>query len=313
MLLMLKLVFMGTPVIAKEILEALCQNGYKPSLVVSQTAKAQGRGQQIQASPVEQFANGQKIPVLTTDNINSETDFEKVKAVAPDLILVAAFGQILRDPVLQLPKIACLNVHASLLPHLRGAAPIQRAIWEGDKKTGITIQKMAKKLDTGDILLQEELEILTKDTSGDLLKKLSALGGAALVKAVKLIETGKFTFTPQDESKATYAKKLEKTDSKVEWKKTAVEIERQIRALQPWPGTEICFGETKVKVFSASVVPNSHGTPGKIETDSKSFLRIQSANGTLELLEIQPENRKRMLVKDFLLGFRGNFPYTSVL
>lgn len=311
---MLKIVFMGTPAIAKSILESLCQHGYHPALVVSQTAKVAGRGHKIQPSAVEQFAVAQQLKCLTTDNINLEPSLSELKKIEPDLILVAAFGQILREPILQLPKIACLNVHASLLPRLRGAAPIQRAIWEGDQKTGVTIQKMAKKLDTGDILLQKEITIWPKETSGQLMERLSVLGGEALLEAVRKIEEGNYAFTPQEEAKATYAAKLDKSDSKILWTKTAQEIERQIRALQPWPTAEIEWGDQKLKVFSAEVIQSEQKEIGSVETDSRTYLTVQCGSGSaLQILEVQPENRKRMSMKDYLLGFRGNFPYRTVL
>lgn len=310
---MLKYVFMGSPPLAATILEKLCTELYPPVAVVTQVAKAAGRGQKISATAVEQYAKSQDLNVIATLDVNSPNTLPALKVFHPDLILVAAFGQILKQEVLDLPKLYCLNVHASLLPKYRGAAPFQRAIWNGDKVTGITVQKMARKLDTGDILLQKSLPIDPTDTSESLLAKLATLGGVALVEAVKSIETGKYRFTPQDEKEATYASKIAKEEAVISWSQPAQRIENQIRALQPWPVAETYLGKDRLKIFRATVEPGGGKKPGAILTDAKTFLRVQCGdNQALSLTEIQLENRKRLDIKNFLMAYRGSFPHTEM-
>lgn len=311
---MLKYIFMGSPPLAATILEKLCTELHPPVAVVTQVAKAQGRGQKISATAVEQFAKSRHLNLIATIDVNSPETLPALRVFHPDLILVAAFGQILKNDVLTLPKLYCLNVHASLLPKYRGAAPFQRAIWNGDKVTGITVQKMARKLDTGDILLQKSLPIDAADTSDTLLAKLATLGGEALVEAVRSIEAGKYQFTPQNEKEATYASKIAKEDAIISWDQPAQRIENQIRALQPWPIAETLLGKDRLKIFRAAVEPSSAGKkPGEITTDGKSYLRVQCGdNLALSLTEIQLENRKRLDIKNFLMAYRGSFPFSEM-
>ncbi len=309
----LRYLFMGSPPIAATILELLCREYAPPLTVVTQLPKATGRGQKVLPTAVEVLARQHSLPVIATENVNAPETLAELKSLAPDLILVAAFGQILREDILKLPTRYCLNVHASLLPELRGAAPIQRAIWEG-KKTGITIQKMARKLDTGDILLAKEIPIGAEDTSEILTQKLAMLGGECLVDAVRRVESGKEAFVSQDESKATYAAKLDRDDAPIDWGDSATEIHNQIRALQPWPVAETSLDGTRLKIFGARVVPlTPRSQPGDISTDGKENLVVTCGNGTaLSLTEIQLENRKRLGVRDFLAAYRGNFPHKKL-
>ncbi len=301
---MLKYIFMGTPQFAASILEKLSRELYPPVLVITQEAKAQGRGQKITETPVAVTAKNLNLKCIASANVNTEEMTAVMSAAQADLILVVAFGQILRDPILKIPKICCLNVHGSLLPKYRGAAPIQRAIWDGEKETGITIQKMAKKLDTGDILLKKVIPIASDDTSHSLFEKLSVLGGEALLESVKLIESGNYTFIPQDESLATHAKKLDKEEAPLDFSLPAKVLENHIRALQPWPIAEANFFQTRVKVFKAEVGKPTSKQASEIITDSKSYLEIACGDGkTLSILEVQPDNRKRMSIQDFLRGY----------
>lgn len=290
---MLKIVYMGTPEIASTILTAIHSAGYKPSLVVTQPAKPQGRGHKIEKSHVAKTSEKLGIPCVETDNASSGSALEAIRAANPDLILVVAFGQILKENLLSLPKIACLNVHASLLPKYRGAAPVQRAIWNGDLETGVAIQKMVRKLDAGDILHVKTTPIKPTETSGELLARLSVLGGEGLVESLQLIESGKFQFSKQDESKVTVAAKISKDEAKIDWKKPSDFIYNQIRALQPWPVAESVIEGVRVKVFKAEVV----------DRGAKAPIQMQCGDGkTLSILELQPENRKRMSAAEFLSG-----------
>lgn len=305
---------MGTPPLAATILEKLCDDLYPPIAVVTQVAKATGRGHKITPSAVEDLGRRLGLNVLSTLNVNATPTLDVLKTFEPDLILVAAFGQILKEEILKLPRLGCYNVHGSILPKYRGAAPIQRAIWEGQKTTGVTIQRIVRKLDAGDVVLKKEIEIDPHETSGQLMDRLAHLGGEALVEAVKQIESGKAQFIPQDESQVTYAKKIEKEDGVLNFTLPAGELFNQIRALQPWPVAETKFGETRVKIFKAEVISSpNQGMPGEIQTDHKSYLVIHCGQGTaLALTEIQPENRKRLKIHEFLQAFRGNFPFNKI-
>lgn len=308
---MLRYIFMGTPPLAATILEKLCTDLDPPAAIVTQLAKAQGRGQKILPTAVEQFARGRSLNVFSTLNVNAPETVAALRVFQPDVILVAAFGQILRDDILNLPKLFCLNVHASLLPKYRGAAPIQRAIWNGDAVTGVTIQKMAKKLDTGDVLLQKETNILPDETSGELMARLATLGAEALVEAMRLIDTDHYEFVPQDETLATYASKIDKADALVDWNQPAGRIYNQVRALQPWPVAETLLGTDRLKIFGARIVASPPGKkPGEVTTDGKTELVVTCGDGrALSLTMIQLENRKRLDVRNFLMAYRGTFPF----
>jgi len=303
---MLKTIFMGTPGIAAQILEKLCEKELVPSLVITQMAKPKGRGYQVTPSEVERYARTQDLNVMETLDVNAPATVGVLKTFHPDLIIVVAFGQILKDPILSLPRIGCFNLHASLLPKHRGAAPVQRAILEGDRETGVTLQKMVKKLDAGDIFLQEKCVIDEEETSGELLHRLGSLGGDLLVKAFSLWERGEGKLIPQDDSLATYARKLEKSESDLDLKRSAPELKRAIQAFQPWPIAQVDFFGEKLRIFKAAVVGGdlSKGV-GFIDSDSKTYLKIQCGGSeALSLLEVQQEGRKRLNIRDFLQGFR---------
>ena len=311
---MLKIIYMGTPPFAATILEKLCDELYPPVAVVSQVAKATGRGHKVIPSAVEDLGRRLGLNVITSLNVNASPTLDVLRTFEPDIILVAALGQILKEEILSLPKLGCFNVHGSLLPKYRGAAPVQRAIWDGETFTGITIQKVVRKLDAGDIVLKKEIAIEPEETAGQLMDRLAHLGGEALVESIRLIEAGKAHLTPQDESQVTYAKKIEKEDARVNFELPAHQVYNQIRALQPWPVAETKLGDTRVKIFGARVSPiKDAGKPGDIFTDHKSHLTIQCGQQTaLALTEIQPENRKRLKIHEFLQAFRGNFPFTKI-
>lgn len=312
---MLKTVFFGSPEFAAVILEKLSAYS-KPICVVTPPLKAKGRGQIIKKNPVQLVAESKNISVFNTDNINTPEFIEKLKALEADLFLVVAFGQLFKKGVLELPKIACLNVHASLLPRWRGAAPIQYALLNGDTKTGVSIQKMVLKLDAGDVLHSKEISLTGVETTDTLTQALSVLGGEALVEAIQKIESKKYSFNPQNESEVTFSPKIQKEDAKLDFNQSAIKLERRIRALQPWPVTYGLLGKDKLKIFKA-LVEQGHGEVGqeeigKVSTDHKTYLKIQCGEGVLSLKEIQLENKKRLNIIDFLNAYRGNFPYTRV-
>lgn len=311
---MLKYIFMGSPPIAANILETLCTELYPPTAVVTQVAKAKGRGQKITPTAVEKAAKQKGLQVIATSNVNTPQCLDQIRSFEPHVILVAAFGQIFKEELLSLPKRYCLNIHASLLPKYRGAAPIQWAIWNGDKTTGITIQKMVKKLDAGDILLRDEFEILPIETSGELLERMGNRGAQLAIKAIRLIEKDKETFIPQDESQATYAPKIDRSHARIDWNNKSSHIFNQIRALQPWPVAETRLGKERFQIYKATIISAKNSlAPGAIETDSRSHLYVQCGDDALlSLTEIQAENRKRLDIKEFLKAFRGVFPFRQM-
>lgn len=303
---MLKYIYMGTPGIAARILEILCDHEMPPALVVTQPARPKGRGFKVTPSEVEQYARTQDLNVLEAENVNAPGTVDVLKTFHPDVIVVVAFGQILKESILNLPKKGCLNVHASLLPKYRGAAPVQRAIMAGEKETGVTIQRMVKKLDAGDIFLQKKIEITPEETSGELLSRLAELAGGLLVEGLKTLQEGQGAFQAQDEDLATYAAKLEKSESDLDWSMSSQTLFNQIRGLQPWPVAQTTLQGEVVRIFKVKIVPGKSGAkPGMMHTDKKGFLDIQCGDGNaLSLLEVQQEGRKRLPISDFLKGYR---------
>lgn len=303
---MLKYIYMGTPGIAARILEKLCDHEYAPSLVVTQVARPKGRGHKVTPSEVEQYARTQDLNVIEALNVNDPGTLDVLKTFKPDLIVVVAFGQILKEGLLNLPKYGCINLHASLLPKYRGAAPVQRAIAEGEKETGVTLQRIVKKLDAGDVFLQKKTPILSTDTSEELLRRLAEEGGDLLIEGLKQIEQGKFECYPQDESQATYAKKLEKSESELDWKLPAEKLSNLVRAFQPWPVAQMHLDKESLRIYRVEIVPGQKGaSPGTIRTDRRTYLEIQCGDSkALSLKEIQQEGRKRMEIGEFLRGYR---------
>ncbi len=307
-------VYMGTPAFAATILHALLDAGRRPLAVACQPARATGRGMKLQPSEVEALAQSRNIPVLSTENINTPKNQAFLRGLNPDLFLVAAFGQILKESTLEIPKLFSLNVHGSLLPLYRGAAPIQRAILDGQTTTGITIQKMALKMDAGDILLKRTTPISATDTAGDLFARLADLGARALLEGLEQIDAGNYAFTPQDESQATYAAKLTKEEAVIDWNQSSSEINRRVRAFQPWPVAESKLGGERIKIFGSTPSEDKiSGPPGSLSTDHKTHLVVACGNATaLALTQIQLENRKKLETRDFLAAYRGQFPFSKM-
>lgn len=310
---------MGTPEFAATILRRIADAQGPPALVLTQPPREAGRGRKQSPSAVQTLCEQTGWHFDNPESVNTDASMKRLKDVTPDVILVAAFGQILKKPILELPKY-CLNVHGSLLPKYRGAAPVQRAILDGDTETGITIQRMARKLDTGDILLQKRLLIRRKETSAQLLDRLAELGAESLIESVRMIESGKEKFIPQVEADATNAAKLDKKDSPIDWTRTAMEIERQVYGLQPWPVAETRLGKDRLQVYGADAMPGVPAVPGStsaaragsIVTDHKTHVHVVCGDGRVALTEIQLENRKRLSIVDFLKGYRGKFPFSHV-
>lgn len=299
----MKIVFMGTPEFAAESLKALYESEHSVELVITQPDRAKNRGKKVQFTPVKEVAVEHETEVMQPEKIrNNEEIMEALTAINPDIIVVAAYGQILPEEILNLPKYGCINVHASLLPRLRGASPIQQAIVLGEEKTGVTIMQMAKGLDTGDMLTKSEIEIGSLNGS-QLHDALAEMGGVLLVDTLKLIEEGKVVPEPQDDELATYAGLISKKDGKIDFSKSPVEIERLIRGFDPWPGAFCNLGEDVIKFWKA--IPADETTAkqdGTVLAADKDGIKVACGGKVLVVTEIQAPGKKRMAVGDYLRG-----------
>lgn len=317
----MKIVFMGTPDFAEKSLNSLYEAGYNIEAVVTNVDKPKGRGMKLVPSPVKEFAMKKGIKVLQPEKIKKNEDFiEEIRKIAPELICVVAYGKILPKELLEIPKYGCINVHGSLLPKYRGAAPIQWAVINGDKITGITTMYMAEGMDSGDMILKEKVEIGNDETTGELWDRLADVGARLLVETVKLIEEGKAPKEKQGDN-FTLAPMLNKDMAKIDWEnKDAEEIKNLIRGLNPIMGAYSFFNGKKVKFWKAEVLsisevekefPEITEYKSRMEkvqsgtvlfSDSKKGLYIKANNGIISVLEIQGENARKMEIKDFLRG-----------
>ena len=299
---------MGTPDFAVDTLEAIVNAGHEVALVVTQPDKSKGRGKKVCYTPVKEKALEHDLPVAQPEKVREETFVEQLQAIAPDVIVVVAFGQILPESILNIPKYGCINVHASLLPAYRGAAPIQWAVIDGLTESGVTTMYMEKGLDTGDIILQSKLSLAPDETGGSLFDKLAKEGAALLVKTLTMLEAGTAIRTKQDESKSSYAKMLTKDMGCLDFNKDAVTLERLIRGLNPWPSAFTKIQDKTLKIYVAEVVSEdvitSAAEPGTvIAVDKKSFT-VRCGKGALRILNLQLEGKKRMDTSAFLLGYK---------
>ena len=304
----MRVVFIGTGGIGMPALQALLQSGeHQLTGVVTQPDKPVGREHRIEPSPIKKALIGTKIPILQPARIKDRESIEEIRALLPDVIVVMAYGQILPRAILEIPSLACLNLHASLLPRHRGAAPIQAAIASGDSETGITVMYMDKGLDTGDILLHRKIDILPTDTGGSLHDRLAQIAPDALLESLQLLAKAIAPRVPQNNALATYAPKLNRDDGKIDWAERAEVIERKVRAFNPWPGafTTVAAKSGKprsLKIFSASIVDLA-AAPGEILATEERSLVIAAGDRGLSLEEVQPEGRRRMTSAEFLRGF----------
>jgi methionyl-tRNA formyltransferase len=297
----LRIVFAGTPEFALPALRAAAQRG-EVVAVYTQPDRPSGRGRQLTLSPVKVEAIAHAIPVYQPENFKSEKAREQLRALAPDLMIVVAYGLILPPSVLAIPKMGCWNVHASLLPRWRGAAPIQRAIEAGDTRTGVCLMQMEKGLDTGPVLLSLETAISAEDTGGSLHDRLAALGGELLGDALKLLRAGMRPLAQfQSEQGATYARKLDKAEARLDWSQPADVLERRVRAFNPWPICEAQVADERLRVHAARAVPLDHGrTPGTVLAATKAGMDIACGKGALRLLQVQRDGGRPIAIADFL-------------
>src|SRR6266511_2335187 len=298
----MRIVFIGTGEIGVPTLQALLKSEHEIVGVMTQPDKPVGRAQLVEPPPIKKVVAARKMPVLQPPRIKDPRAIEDIRALEPDVIVVMAYGQILPRDVLEIPKIACLNLHASLLPRWRGAAPIQAAIAAGDCVTGITVMYVDEGLDTGDILLQRTIDIVPADTGGSLHDGLAKVAPEALRESLELLAKASASRIPQDNAFATYAPKLKREDGRIDWSDPAEAIERKIRAFDPWPCAFMEFDGRNLKVFSAVIV-DLRGTPGEILRSEKELV-VAAGEGALSLGEVQLEGKRRMSAAEFLRGHR---------
>ena len=300
----MRIVFMGTPDFSVPALEALAGAGHQVVAAVTQPDKPKGRGKAVQMTPVKEKALELGIPVYQPVKVREPEFVEKLRSMEPDAIVVVAFGQILPKSILELPKYGCINIHASLLPKYRGAAPIQWAVIDGEKESGITTMYMDEGLDTGDMLEKVVIPLEEKETGGSLHDKLSAAGGQLILSTLKGLEEGTLKGTPQGDSDTCYAKMLKKSLGDIDWTMDGAAIERLIRGLNPWPSAYTCLHGKTLKIWDADVLEQEYGVqPGTVAEVSKSSLIIQTGKGSLSVRSLQLEGKKRMDIEDFLRGY----------
>jgi methionyl-tRNA formyltransferase len=301
----MRVLFIGTGEIGVPVLRSLIESRKHELVgVVTQPDKPVGREQRIEAPPIKVAAAEIAGPILQPNRIKDEEAIAEIRALAPDVIVVMAYGQILPRAVLEIPRVACLNLHASLLPRHRGAAPIQAAIVAGDRETGISVMYMDEGLDTGDVLLEKRIEITPAETGGTLHDRLAEIAPAALQEALDQLEQGTAPRRPQDSSAATYAPKLEREHGRIDWNEPAALIERKIRAFDPWPGAFAVLRdaegrERKLKVYRAAVTDSCSADPAN--------LVIPTRSGAVRLEEVQAEGKRRMSAAEFLRGYHSSF------
>jgi len=299
----MKVVYMGTPEFAVPCLEFLINSEHEVIGVFTQPDKRSGRGQRISLTPVKEKALEHNIPILQPTTLKNDDIINQIKKLNPDLIVVVAYGQILPKGILEIPKYGCINVHASLLPKYRGAGPINWAIINGEKKTGITTMYMDVGLDTGDMLLKEEIEIGDDETAGELHDRLMKLGAGVLDKTINLLETNEIISIPQNHNESSYAPMLTKDLGKIDWTKSAQHIKNLIRGTIPWPSSYTTYNGKIMKIWKSRVIEsNKEYDPGKILEVQKDCILVATGKNILAIEEIQFSGKKRMGVKEYLIG-----------
>lgn len=302
----MKIVFMGTPDFAAGALLALIEAGHEILAVVTQPDKPKGRSSQLVFSPVKEVALKSGIPVFQPVKIKTPEAVEELKKYEADIYIVAAFGQILSQEILDIPKFGCLNIHASLLPKYRGASPIQHVIIDGEKKTGVTIMQMNAGLDTGDMLYKKEVVIEEDDTFETLHDKLMVIGGQAIVEMLPLLEAGKITPEKQNDEESNYASLISKSMGIIDFNKESIVIDRLVRGMNPWPSAYTYYNGKQLKVWKVKVSgqDNESTEPGTVIAVNKDSIEVSCAKGSILIYELQLEGKKRMSAHDFLLGVK---------
>lgn len=296
----MRIIFAGTPDFAVPALQMLIDSDYEVCTVYTQPDRPSGRGRKLTASPVKALALSENIPVLQPETLKTEGDLKQLASLGADLMVVVAYGIILPQAILDAPKQGCINIHGSLLPRWRGAAPIHRAVMAGDKKTGVTIMRIIKKLDAGDMLHKEECLIMSNATSEQLHDKLADLGATGLQKVLQQIQEGTLVATRQDENQVTYAAKLEKSEALLDWSLSADELDRKIRGLNSWPVAQTKFEGKVLRIWQAIKTTDKSDLPSGTVIQKNKRMSVVTGQGLLDLLEIQLPGGKRMDIHAFL-------------
>jgi methionyl-tRNA formyltransferase len=295
---MFRIIFAGTPEFAVPSLNALVQIGLKPSHVITQPDRKSGRGKKISTSAVKLFSEEHEIPVLQPTSIMDTKFLNIIKKINPDMIIVVAYGMIFHEELLKIPKLGCINIHASLLPRWRGASPIQSCIINGDLETGVTIMKMEKGLDNGPIYSQHKIKLHQTETADHLSKKLADLGAEAIKSNLKSILLGNIKFKSQNENKACYADKIKKSNALMDWKNSSKNLERHVRAFNSIPGAYFMYGDEAIKCWKAEA-KNSNAKPGHIISADKRGIEVACGEGSLVILELQRPGKNRISAGEF--------------
>lgn len=299
----MRLILMGTPEFAIPTLTALHRAGHTIAAAVCQPDRPKGRGGQLAAPPIKILAEQMEIPVLQPTKMKDPALHERLREFKPDYIMVVAYGRILPPAVLEIPPRGCINLHASLLPKYRGAAPIQWAVINGETETGVTTIRMDPGMDTGDILLQETTPILPEDTAGSLAGRLAQQGGDLMVRTLEGIQSGRVFPVPQDHERATMAPILEKEAGEIDWNQTGAAIRNRIRGLDPWPGAYTFLNNERLRIWKSAVTSEAAGgSPGRVVRAGKDILLVATTDVLLALQEVQPANGRRMAIREFLAG-----------
>ena len=299
----MKIIFAGTPTFAAYALEALIVAGHEIALVLTQPDRPAGRGMKLNVSAVKLLAKKHELALLQPHSLNQPGIHSQLTTIGVDVMVVAAYGLILPTTVLSIPRLGCLNIHASLLPHWRGAAPIQRAILAGERETGITIMQMDQCLDTGAILMQQSIPIVHNDTTKTLCDKLTILGAHCIVEVLKLLSNEKLIATPQNETNASYAPKLKKKEADINWRLSAEKISRCVRAFNPHPGAHSKIHGFSLKIFQTRVTASTTGNPGEILSTGQEGIAVACGTGTLVLEVVQKPGGQKLGAMQFLSGY----------
>ena len=300
----MRVVFLGSPPFATPVLARLVASRFRPLAIVTQPARAQGRGRKLAESGVAALARADGIELLEPASVREPAVLERLRALAPDVFLVVSYGELLRAEFLAIPRLVALNVHPSLLPRWRGATPVPAALLAGDALTGVAIQKMARELDAGDLLLVRETPIRALETAGELLARLAEWSGELVLEALELVDSGRAVYTPQDPARATHCRKLTKESGRIDWSKPARELEHLVRAMNPWPGATTTLPDgTPIAVWRARALDSAPATPGTILESSKRLL-VAAGSGALELCEVQQPGKRPLPASDWLRGAR---------
>ena len=299
----IKIIYMGTPEFAVDPLEAIVKEGYNVAACFTQPDKMKGRSGKPVPSPVKECAVKYDIPVFQPDRLRNSENAEIIKEMAPDMIIVAAYGQILPEEILNIPKYGCINIHASLLPKYRGAAPIEWCVINGEKETGVTTMFMAKGLDTGDMIEKAVTEIGESETAEELRARLTVMGAELIISTMDKILSGKYTRTPQNDEESNYAVMLKKEMGQIDWSLPAINIDRLVRGLRPWPTAFTTFQGKSLKIFKAAVLEDdTDAAPGEVIVRTKKDFTVKCGSGALKILSVQPEGKKEMDSVAFLNG-----------